>query len=93
MISVNDDGVYYPMSKTVGYRKSLESMKKEFKARFTGKEVELAVVHGGAEALARDVERELRGVAKVKESFISAVSPVLGAHTGPGLIGIIAFEV
>ena len=93
VISVNDDGVYYPMSKTVGYRKSLESMKKEFKARFTGKEVELAVVHGGAEALARDVERELRGVAKVKESFISSVSPVLGAHTGPGLIGIIAFEV
>jgi DegV family protein with EDD domain len=93
VISVNDDGVYYPMSKTVGYRKSLESMKKEFKARFTGKEVELAVVHGGAEALARDVERELRGFAKVKESFISAVSPVLGAHTGPGLIGIIAFEV
>ena len=31
VISVNDDGVYYPMSKTVGYRKSLESMKKEFK--------------------------------------------------------------
>ena len=51
------------------------------------------MVHGGAEALARDVERELRGFAKVKESFVSAVSPVLGAHTGPGLIGIIAFEV
>lgn len=55
--------------------------------RLAGAKPRIAVVHANAleqaHALAERLERELRP----SEIFISEFTPVIGAHTGPGLVG------
>jgi DegV family protein with EDD domain len=48
----------------------------------------LAVFHAAAEDDARRVEEGVRERTTVKEHWIVPVTPVIGAHTGPGLVGV-----
>ena len=61
--------------------------------RLNGAPCRLAVVHGGApepgEMLAAHMERELRPVELIRGEF----TPVIGAHTGPGLVACAAHPV
>jgi DegV family protein with EDD domain len=47
----------------------------------------LAVIHAAAEDDAREICRLIVGQANVVESYVLPVTPVIGAHTGPGLVG------
>ena len=61
--------------------------------RMNGAPCRLAVAHGGApepgEMLAAHMERELRPVELIRGEF----TPVIGAHTGPGLVACAAHSV
>lgn len=46
------------------------------------------VMHADGESEANAVKRELEARHNCKELFVSEFSPVMGAHTGPGLLGI-----
>ena len=46
------------------------------------------VMHANAESEAQDMMRALESGFRCEELFISEFSPVMGAHTGPGLMGI-----
>ena len=49
----------------------------------------LAIAHGGVPELAAHVEAQLAGLIHSARSYVrTQVSPALGVHTGPGLIGI-----
>ena len=91
IISVNSDGVYFAESRARGYKKAVAYMRDEFQRRFAGQPVRVAVVHGGALQAANELAQELNDIANVKQMYIASVSPVLGAHTGPGLLGIISY--
>jgi DegV family protein with EDD domain len=93
VIYVNDQGVYQPLAKARGYRKALELMLKAFVERFGQKLVNIAVVHGAAEQEGHNLLVAIKGRLNIKEHSLMPVSPVLGVHTGPGLLGIIAYEV
>jgi fatty acid-binding protein DegV len=47
----------------------------------------LALIHAAAEDDAREIGKLLADRADVVESFLVSVTPVIGAHTGPGLVG------
>lgn len=47
----------------------------------------LAVIHAAAEEEARQLLERIAASARVVESVVTEVTPVIGAHTGPGLIG------
>ena len=49
--------------------------------------VSLAFVHTDALQDALELKRKLEDLFLPKESFITEMSPVVGAHTGPGLVG------
>jgi len=49
---------------------------------------ELAVVHAHAADLAIEVEETLREMFPTKQILLSETGPVLGAHAGPGAVGI-----
>jgi len=49
--------------------------------------IHLAVIHAAAEDDARELEKVIADQANVVESFVLPVTPVIGAHTGPGLVG------
>lgn len=92
VIMVNGDGVYQTLAKARGFKKSVDTMLRELRSCFSGKHIHVAVVHGAAEEEALELLNQVRDFASVDESFVSQVSPVLGTHTGPGLLGLIAYE-
>ena len=90
IISCNEEGCYYPIAKTIGRAPSIRKVL-ELAQKFAEgcPRVMLAVMHGGApeeaQALAEEVRRRIpQGVIEVR----GQISPALGVHTGPGLVGI-----
>ena len=90
IISCNEEGCYYPIAKTIGRAPSIRKVL-ELAQKFAEgcPKVMLAVMHGGApeeaQALAEEVRRKIpQGVIEVR----GQISPALGVHTGPGLVGI-----
>ena len=48
----------------------------------------VAAFHALAEADAKEVVRRIEAEADVVESYVVEATPVMGAHTGPGLVGV-----
>ena len=92
IIFVNNDGVYETVQKARGHANAIESMVREMVGRFSKMRVRLAVVHGALPAEGEKLLSRLLSLLNVEESMLVPVSPVLGAHTGPGLLGIIALQ-
>ena len=89
IISCNDDGVYYTVQKARGAERSLAAALQNAAEYAKGHVYHLAVAHGGVPELAAHVEARLADVIRSAQSYIrTQVSPALGVHTGPGLIGI-----
>lgn len=47
----------------------------------------IAVIHADAEQQAKVLAEQLQATLSPREIFISELTPVIGAHTGPGLVG------
>lgn len=92
VIAVNDEGVYYTITKAKGFNKSILAMVDEIKKRYKDKTVNIAVVHGTQIEKAADILENLKASLNIKNFYITQCSPVLGVHTGPGLLGVIAYE-
>ncbi|MCI9311746.1 MAG: DegV family protein [Erysipelotrichaceae bacterium] len=90
VISCNEEGVYYTVTKVRGRKQSISRTIELAKAYAQGHpRIHLAVCHGGASELAAAVETTMKEALRGYEVFISSqISPALGVHTGPGLIGI-----
>lgn len=89
VISCNEEGVYYTVTKAKGRKQSLKKAMQaaqEFAEQFPRRV--MAVVNGDAAAEAAEVERELRSRIDADAWYLGNVSPALVVHTGPGLIGI-----
>lgn len=92
VIFVNDDGIYETIAKARGHINALEALVREITGRFSQKAIQLAVVHGSVPAEGEKLLERLKNALNVQESFLVPVSPVLGVHTGPGLLGVIACQ-
>lgn len=90
IISCNENGVYYTVAKVRGRNQSLQKaidLAAEFAS--TNKRYNIALVHGNAQAEADNLKKLL--MTKLPHCNICVegqISPALGVHTGPGLIGI-----
>ncbi|WP_105614491.1 DegV family protein [Vallitalea okinawensis] len=93
IIGINDEGVYYTMAKTRGRKKSISKIKSMIVEEFKDKKYNIAIIHGGAEKEAKKLYDSIKNIGHINESYISQISPALGVHTGPGLIGFAAYEV
>lgn len=90
IISCNDEGIYYNVAKVRGRKKSLEkilALAIEFGKQ--GKKYNIALVHGDAKEDAESLKAELLEALPNVDTFVEGqISPALGVHTGPGLVGI-----
>lgn len=93
VIHVNDDGVYETVAKARGFASAKELLIREFTSRFEKRPIQLAVVHGAAPEEGQRLLERLKALLNIQEAFLSSVSPALGVHTGPGLLGVIACEI
>ncbi len=90
VMSCNEEGVYYVVSKARGRKKSLKKALDEA-VEYAKKydEYNIAVVNVQSKEEAKKIENSIKEVfPKVNKIFIGAISPALAVHTGPGLIGI-----
>lgn len=56
--------------------------------RAQGRQLRLMVLHGDAPQEAQALAAELKRKLHCKEMLVSTFTPVIGAHTGPGLLGV-----
>lgn len=68
--------------------RALSRVVEEAVAEIAGRPVHLAGIHAAAEAEARDMMERVAAQANVVERFVSEFTPVMGAHTGPGVVGL-----
>lgn len=68
--------------------RAIEALVEEVRAGFAGRPLHLAVVHAQCAAEAEALIERLRGEVACAETFLSEFTPLMGAHTGPGVLGV-----
>ena len=85
------DGDTIPIARGRTRRRALARIVEEALREIGDRRAHVAVVHAAAEDEARAVLDEIRACAEVTDSMITEVTPVVGVHTGPGLVGTAVF--
>ncbi|NLK51065.1 MAG: DegV family protein [Syntrophomonadaceae bacterium] len=94
IISVNSEGKYFTFTKVRGRKASLQKLAEIARESIGEKRVDLAVMHGGAYQEAEQLLEKLRkALPNIRKSSLGQISPALGVHTGPGLVGVAFYEV
>lgn len=90
IISCNEDGIYYTAAKVRGWEQAWQrAVDLAVKFAETGKRYNIALVHGNAKEEAEKIKKKLMPLLPHCQLFTEGqISPALGVHTGPGLIGI-----
>ncbi len=88
IISVNKDGEYYTYSKIRGRKKSISKIFKIVKEQTKGRLCNIAVMHANTEDEGLKLLEKIKKLSNVKEAYLGEVGPVVGVHTGPGLLGV-----
>lgn len=89
VISCADDGVYYTVTKARSEAKAVGKMIAEAAQVAAGaQQVNIAVAHGHNPELLQRTCTQLEAATGRPVNYTGDVSPALGVHTGPGLVGI-----
>lgn len=91
VISVNDEGKYVTLAKVRGRKKSLEKLIEIVKEAAEKNIIKLVVMHGDAKEEAKYIFDELKNISRIKSISFGEVGPVIGVHTGPGVVGIVFY--
>ena len=86
------DGEAIPVSRSRTKRKALTRIVEDAVAEMGNRPVHLAALHAAALGEAEDVAERIADRANVVEKVVTEVTPVIGAHTGPGLVGVAFFR-
>jgi len=89
IISINSEGKYITSAKVRGRDQSLKKLYDLLLESTKDGQYNVAIVHGGAEQEARNLWQKARELPNIKDLLFNQISPVMGVHTGPGLVGII----
>jgi fatty acid kinase fatty acid binding subunit len=81
------EGEIVPVARTRTRRRALDRIVEDTVAEAGERPLHLAVIHAAAREEAGELMERLAARAHLAERFITEVTPVIGAHTGPGLIG------
>jgi DegV family protein with EDD domain len=88
------DGVIAPLEKIRGnFQKVAEQMIDDLVSRFDDQPLIISIVHGESHENAGILRKAAEERLQVTESFTAVAGPIVGTHTGPSLIGIVALPV
>jgi DegV family protein with EDD domain len=90
VIRVDTDGKYTTVTSTRTISKSISAIVDHLSARYGSTPVWVTVLHGRFAEKAEILHEELGKKLVVAKSEILRISPVLGVHTGPGIVGAAA---
>lgn len=93
IISLDENGVYYPYTKVRGRKQSLSKLVELCSETIAHHKSRVYVLDGGAPEEGRKVYEALRQMPNVLScTYGGNISPVSCVHSGPGLIGCIIIE-
>ena len=87
VIRVQTDGKYDTVTTARTIGKSMSAIVDHLEKRYAGTPVWATVLHGRFGAKAETLSDQIKGRLNVVRSEILRISPVLGVHTGPGIVG------
>ena len=93
IIEVGDDGIYNTYSKVRGRKQALSKLHSILDGFLAKGKCNVWVLHGAAKEECIELYDELKNLPNVNYMTTGTISPALGVHTGPGLIGLIIQEV
>jgi DegV family protein with EDD domain len=88
IIGVDENGIYYSMSKARGRKQSIIKLTNILKEELEKGKCKVWVLHGGALDEAKKFMESLKSLKNIIDLNISQISPALGVHAGPGLLGL-----
>lgn len=92
ILYVNEEGKLVALSKVRGRKKSLQTLVDNMEARlgvYRDKQIVIGIVHGDCEADALLVKSMIKERLGYHDFLIAPVGPSIGAHSGPGALGVI----
>ena len=89
ILYADPDGMVAPYDKVRGRSQVIPSLvNAALKNVSTDQPVNLSVVHTGAEESARKLLQELQSHYQIEDLHVGMVGPAIGAHIGPGAVGL-----
>jgi len=92
IISVNEEGVYYSYAKVRGRKQSISKLIDIASQTLAESKAKIWVLQGGALKEGKVLYETLSKLSNVTEISFGDISPVLGVHTGPGLLGLVIMK-
>lgn len=94
IIACDKDGIYYTVEKVRGRKQSINKLIEIVQDKIKDKKnYYLTICHGYAQEEADKVKEKMQSSIENATIFMEGqISPALGVHTGPGLIGIGCFD-
>lgn len=93
IISVNDQGVYYTVSKALGVNRALIAMRNIVKKKYKDDLVDVTIHYGANIEKAQKILDKLKDDLHIRNVDIVQLTPVLSVHTGPDIVAIIVRKV
>lgn len=82
-----------PLERVRSKRRAVDRMLELILEEFAGRPVRIGVIHASAPQEAQSILADLQSRLDCRESILAEVSPVIGTHTGPGTVGVIAYPI
>jgi len=92
IISINDEGIYYTYEKVRGRNQSIAKLIDIARVLLEQTSSKVWVLQGGAKAEGKALYESISKLPNVTETDFRDISPVMGVHTGPGLLGIVVMS-
>jgi DegV family protein with EDD domain len=87
VIRVDSDGKYTTVTNARTLTKSISAISDHLYNRYNNTPLWVTVLHGRFAEKAEILANELKGRMNISKFEVARISPVLGVHTGPGIVG------
>lgn len=91
LITISPEGRFVTAAKVRGFQNAVTRMEQTVARHFGGRPINLAVAHADAAEAAQTLSDRLHQALNVVQSHLRQISPVLGVHSGPGLLGLVIY--
>ena len=91
ILVIAPDGKLEVIDKRRGHKAALKDMLVRFTGSHAPHKHRVSIVHADAPDLAAQAANEIRALDPEAEISVGMLSPIIGAHTGPGMIAVIYF--
>jgi len=88
VVTVDEEGIYYTVCKARGRKQSISKLISILKEELEKGECNVWVLQGGALDEAKALKETIKDLKNVASVDLSQISPALGVHGGPGLLGL-----